>query len=175
MLTSPARLNPLLHRETEETLALELPSSPEWQEIDIHKVLLRVVSMVSGRIFIGPELCRTEKYLDAAINYTMDVMIAQRVVQHIRPWLRPFTVPFLSYIKKLDQRIKEAEEFLEPIVKARKKAAEDPSVDAPDDMLQWLLQGQGKFPDAASQNLARVQLGLSFAAIHTTTLTATNA
>lgn len=156
-------------------MASELPSDTEWQEVDIHHVLLRVVAIVSGRIFIGPELCRSEKYLDAAINYTTDVMIAQRAVQHIRPWLRPFIASSLPYVKKLDQRIKEAEEFLKPVVEARKKLEADPSVEAPDDMLQWLLQGQDKFQDAASRNLARAQLGLSFAAIHTTALTATNA
>lgn len=165
----------MLHQETREALALELPSSSEWQEVDIHHILLRVVAMVSGRLFIGPELCRTEKYLDAAINYTMDVMSAQRAVQNIRPWLRPFLAGSLPQVKKLDKRIKEAEDFLEPVVELRKQAATNPAEDVPDDMLQWLLQGQDKFKDPASQNSARSQLGLSFAAIHTTALTATNA
>ncbi|KAI3390374.1 hypothetical protein diail_9883, partial [Diaporthe ilicicola] len=46
----------------------------------------------------------------------------------------------------------------------------------PDDLLQWLLDdGQDKFGEKESQQLASIQLGLTFAAIHTTSLTATNA
>lgn len=131
--------------------------------------------MVSGRVFIGPELCRTEEYLDAAINYTMEVMGAQRAVQSMKPWLRPFFANSLPQVKRLDQRLKEAEDFMKPVVELRKKLARESPDDKPDDMLQWLIEGQDKFPDEKSRNLAKVQLGLGFAAIHTTTLTATNA
>jgi cytochrome P450 len=169
------RLNPAIHDEVQEALALELPSSAAWTEVDIHHALLRVVAMVSGRVFIGAELCRNEKYLDSAINYTMDVMAAQRAVQSVRPWLRPFLANKLPQVKKLDERIKEAQEFLRPVIDSRKQAPADSSPDDYDDMLSWLLKEQPNFPDSKSQNIAKAQLGLSFAAIHTTALTATNA
>ncbi|KAF4120757.1 Cytochrome P450 [Geosmithia morbida] len=172
---SLVRLNNVLHQEVQEAMSLELPATDEWKEVDLHKALLRIIGMVSGRVFIGPELCRSEEYLDAAINYTMDVMAAQRAVQSMRPWLRPLMAPRLPQVKKLDQRIAEAEAFMRPVVEARRKMAADPSVENPDDMLQWLMDNQSKFLDSRSQNLAKAQLGLGFAAIHTTTLTATNA
>ena len=131
--------------------------------------------MVSGRVFIGEELCRTEQYLDAAINYTMEVMAAQRAVQQLRPWTRPFLARGLPEVKKLQQRIKEAEEFMQPVADLRKAASKSTDYEKPSDMLEWLIDGQSKFTDKNSQNLAQVQLGLSFAAIHTTALTATNA
>lgn len=173
--SSVDRLNPTIAQEVRETLQLSIPSCDDWTEVNIHHSLLRIVGMVSGRVFIGPELCRSEKYLDAAINYTMEVMGAQRAVQQMRPWLRPFLASRLPAVKRLDQRIAEAEEFLNPIVKQRTEVIADPSVEKPDDMLQWLMDRKDKFPDKNSQNLAKVQLGLTFAAIHTTTLTATNA
>ncbi|KAI0593268.1 cytochrome P450 [Biscogniauxia sp. FL1348] len=169
------RLNPTIAKEVQETLDLEMPPASDWTEVDIHHVLLRVVAMVSGRVFIGPELCRSEQYLDCSINYTMDVMSAQRAVQQMKPWLRPFFASRLPQVKKLDQRIKEAEAFLFPVVDKRIKDASDPSCEKPDDMLTWLLERRPNFPDEKSQNLAKVQLGVSFAAIHTTTLTVTNA
>ncbi|KAH7145688.1 cytochrome P450 [Dactylonectria estremocensis] len=172
---SLARLNPTIAQEVREALAIEMPSGKDWTEINIHHTLLRVIGMVSGRLFIGPELCRTEQYLDAAINYTMEVMEAQRAVQRLRPWLRPFIAHRLPQLKKLDQRIKEADAFLKPVVERRMEAALDPSFEKPDDMLQWLLDTQSKFPDKNSRNMAKVQMGLGFAAIHTTTLTTTNA
>ncbi|KAI9146868.1 Cytochrome P450 monooxygenase ATR2 [Paramyrothecium foliicola] len=149
---SLVRLNPTIDEEVREALALEMPSSSDWVELDIHKALVRVVAMASGRVFIGPELCRNEQYLDSAINYTIEVMTAQKVVQYLRPWMRPFVASRLPYIKKLDQRIKEVEDFMKPVLEKRQKDSLDPA-----------------------QNLAKVQLGLGFAAIHTATLTATNA
>ncbi|KAH7012740.1 cytochrome P450 [Microdochium trichocladiopsis] len=169
------RLNSLLAQEINEVLAIELPSSRDWAEVDVHEFLVRTVTMVSGRLFIGPELCRTPQYIDTAINYTMDVMAAQRAVQMLRPWQRPFAASRLAQVKKLAQREKKASEFLLPIIKARQEAAKSPDYDKPDDMLEWILDAQSKFTDECSQNIAKVQLGLSFAAIHTTTLTATNA
>lgn len=93
----------------------------------------------------------------------------------MRPWMRPFAASRLPQVRRLDERIKQAHAFMGPVVEARKKAASDPDYQKPDDMLQWLIDAQPKFPDKNSQNLAKVQLGISFAAIHTTTLTATNA
>ncbi|KAI4602581.1 hypothetical protein KJ359_007796 [Pestalotiopsis sp. 9143b] len=168
------RLNGLIAQECRECLAINLPESPDWTPINIHHKLLRIVGMVSGRMFIGPELSRTEEYLDAAINYTMEVMTAQRAVVNMNPWLRPFLASRLPEIKKLEKRKREAYNFLMPVIEARKQAFQDSKNDGPDDMLQWLIRNSPKFTDAHSQNLAEVQLGLSFAAIHTTVLVTTN-
>lgn len=90
----------------------------------------------------------------------------------MRPWLRPFLASRLPQVRRLDERIQQAHAFMEPVVQQRRALSEG---EQPDDMLQWLMNAQPKFTDRASQNLAKVQLGISFAAIHTTTLTATNA
>lgn len=129
--------------------------------------------MISGRLFIGPEACRSEEYLDAAINYTMDVMQAVRATSSLRPWLRPFLAQRLPEVKKLDKRIEEADAFLRPLVERRRKMYNDKttsSEDVPEDFLQWMLE-----TGDSTSNFAKVQLGLTFAAIHTTVLTTTNA
>jgi hypothetical protein len=102
-------------------------------------------------------------------------MAAQRAVQSLPPWQRPFLASRLPEVKRLQTRIAEAHAFLQPVVDGRREASKDPTYEKPDDMLQWLIDGQDKFTDKNSQNLAIVQLGLSFAAIHTTTLTTMNA
>ncbi|KAJ4422541.1 hypothetical protein N0V82_002769 [Gnomoniopsis sp. IMI 355080] len=171
---SLTRLNPTIASEAADALELELPSEKfaDWQEVNIHDKLCRIVGMISGRLFIGPEACRSEEYLDAAINYTMDVMKAQRAVQSMRPWLRPFMAHRLPEIKNLYKRIDEADAFMRPLVEERKKLYADKSSasDVPEDFLQWMLE-----TNDTTYNFARVQLGLTFAAIHTTVLTATNA
>lgn len=169
------RLNATIADEVVEAMNLELPQTSDWTEVNINNKLLRIVAMVSGRVFVGPELCREEAYLDAAINYTIDVMTAVTIVTFIPRLLRPIVCPFLPQIKKLNQRIQEADDFLRPIVAARVEAAKDPEYEKPDDMLQWIIDSQERFGDKDDKELAKMQLGISFAAIHTTTLTTTNA
>nr|GFD57738.1 hypothetical protein [Tanacetum cinerariifolium] len=56
------------------------------------------------------------------------------------------------------------------MVRQRQEAAKDPNWVKPDDMTQWMMdRGAGK---VSVQELATCQLGLIFAAIHTTSLTA---
>ncbi|CAH0014441.1 unnamed protein product [Clonostachys rhizophaga] len=75
----------------------------------------------------------------------------------------------------LEQRTHDADAFLQPVVTQRKKAqaAEGDDYQKPDDILQWIIDSQKFGQD--DKNLAKLQLPLSFGAIHTTTLAATNA
>ncbi|UQC79553.1 cytochrome P450 [Colletotrichum lupini] len=169
------RLNPIIADEVVEALRTELPQSCDWNEVKIMDKMMRVIAMASGRVFIGPELCRNEEYLDAAINYTLDLMKAVRKVADIAPWLRPFLAARTSEVKQVHHRIEEADKFLRPVVTARKEAEKSPDYQKPDDMLQWIMESQKKFGEKNDRELARYQLGISFAAIHTTTVTTTNA
>jgi hypothetical protein len=92
----------------------------------------------------------------------------------MRPWKRPFLAWRLPEVKTLDERFNQATAFLRPVVEARMKLKPDAK---PDDMLQWLLENsEAQFGNQGCTTLVTLsQLGLSFAAIHTTTMTATNA
>ncbi|KAL0935965.1 ent-kaurene oxidase [Colletotrichum truncatum] len=169
------RLNPVIADEVVEALRIELPHSSDWTEVKIMDKLLRIVAMASGRVFIGPELCREEEYLDFAINYTVDLMTAIRRISDLKPWTRRFLAPRLPEVKKVHERIEAADKFLRPVVAARREAAKDPEHQKPYDMLQWIMDAQTKYGDKEDKELARYQLGISFAAIHTTTVTTTNA
>ncbi|KAJ4286358.1 hypothetical protein N0V88_008064 [Collariella sp. IMI 366227] len=166
-----AKLNPVIKEEVKESMRRELPPCDDWTVVNIRERLLRIVSLASGRIFVGPEISRTEEYLDATINYTVELMTARDAVDGMRPWLRPFLANRLPEIKKLDQRLVQADKLLQPIVAARAamKVGEKPN-----DMLQWIMDSQDKFHEFSTRELARMQLHVSFAAIHTTTLIATN-
>jgi len=133
--------------------------------------------MVSGRIFIGPELCRDEKYIKAAINYTVDVMGSVRAVQTLPNWQRWFRAGWLPEVRDVQKWQKQAMDFLQPVINKRLGDARrlGEKYEKPDDALQWLMDGsvrQGKGRDI--ETIAKAQLGLSFAAIHTTTQTASN-
>lgn len=170
------RLNPTLAEEVDRTLRAEFPSAKDWTEVNVYSKLLRIVAIVSGRIFIGPELCHDEEYIDAAVNYTTDLMKARGAIQYLPPWIRWLMAPRLPQVKRLAEREEQARAFLQPVVAARRKAErEQPGYQKPDDMLQWFIDSLKKFGNREDRELAKAQLGLSFAAIHTTTLTTTNA
>lgn len=92
-------------------------------------------------------------------------------------WQRTLSAGAHPKVKAVRERERAADAFLRPIVEKRKKAqASDPDYQKPDDLLQWLLDdGQDKFGEKGDEELASIQLGLTFAAIHTTSLTTTNA
>lgn len=169
------RLNYFIADEVDRTLRTELPPCKDWTEVNINSKLLRIVAIVSGRVFLGPELCHDEAYINAAINYTIDVMLALRAVQGLTPWQRWLKGSSLPEVMNLDKHEEEATRFLRPVIAARRQAEKDePGYQKPDDMLQWLMDAQG-LGEREERQLAKLQLTVSFAAIHTTTLTATNA
>ncbi|KAK1777247.1 cytochrome P450 [Copromyces sp. CBS 386.78] len=186
------RLNPQISEEVQIAFSQEIAplisqvSESEWAPININSKLLRIVAKVSGRVFIGPELCHDERYLEAAVGYTVSVMEAQRAVEKMKPWLRPFAAWRLPEVKKLAEMEKDATAFLRPVVEARReKQRKGHGEERDNDMLQWLMdsadQGQGKAhgkwgeDTTTTRKLARLQLAISFAAIHTTTLVTTHA
>lgn len=118
-------------------------------------------------------MCRDDKYLSASIDFTNEVMEALGAVQAVKHWLRPFLASRLPAVQKLNHRRKTAQELLQPIIHERRDNNGTSDENSKhDDMLQWLMDTQ---PNASDAMLTEQQLGVSFAAIHTTTLTATNA
>jgi cytochrome P450 len=102
-------------------------------------------------------------------------MSARTAVQNLTPWLRPFKAASLPEVIKLARHEEEFKNILKPIITARRKAEkEEAGYEKPDDMLQWLMDDQ-KYGTRDDREQAKLQLGITFAAIHTTTLTATNA
>lgn len=168
------RLNPTICAEVDEALQEELPACEDWTGIHIYMKLVNVVAKVSGRVFVGPELCHNQDYLDAGINYTMELMNAHRAIKNMRPWLRPLLAPRLREVQLLRKREKQAAEFFRPVVQARLEAQKNPDYQRPDDMLQWLLNRSEDYNITSTAHLAKLQLGITFAAIHTTSLTVTN-
>ncbi|KAK1993479.1 cytochrome P450 [Colletotrichum falcatum] len=170
------RLNASIADEVAESLRLELPqSTTDWSEVHINAKIQRIIAMVSGRVFIGPELCRDERYIEASINYTVDLMAAVHAIGRIPAFLRPIVAPWQAATRKLYRRTDDAEAVFRPIVTARREAAEKGDYQEPDDMLQWILNAQAKFGALSDRDLAISQLNVSFAAIHTTSMTTLNA
>ncbi|KAL9122312.1 MAG: hypothetical protein Q9187_001140 [Circinaria calcarea] len=170
-------LMPEIFDEVEHALSVELPTCEDWTPININSKLVRIVAQVSGRVFIGLDLCREEDWIATTIQYTLDVFAGAKAIRAWRPWLRPFVYRFLPELRRLDQLRKNAQRFMIPVFKARKEAQSKADYQPSDNFLQWLDDKAERFhADAKSlEYQANVQLSLSMAAIHTTTGTCTHA
>ena len=168
-----ARLNAMVCQEVDDAIREYMPPCEDWTEVSINSKLVDVVAKVSGSIFVGPELSKNTEYLDASRNYTIDLMMAVAAVKKSQPWLKPIMAPRMPEIIKLREREAKAIQMLQPIIEERiKRKATDPNWQDPDDMVQWMINRvDGK---ATVEKIAIWQLGLIFAAIHTTTMTVTN-
>ncbi|KAJ5350813.1 hypothetical protein N7541_008540 [Penicillium brevicompactum] len=169
-----SRLNPILNQEVSDSLKTHMPSCENWTPVFIHETLVKIIATVSGRIFVGPELCHNKDYLDTAVSYTAELMNAIQAVKSMNPIIRPFLAWKLPEVQKLNKREELAIKFFEPIVQARREAAKDPNYTKPDDMLQWLLNRSADSKDQSTRHIVKMQLLLIFAGIHSTTVTTTN-
>jgi len=173
LLTTTGRMNQFVREEIDTCVPKYLPACDDWSEVYIYKALVDIIAQVSGRVFVGPELCEDPEYLECATNYTLDMIDSVTAIKKLRPLFRPFTAPRCPEIRRLRQREKAAADMLQPMVRQRQEAAKDPNWVKPDDMTQWMMD-RGASDNISAQELATCQLGLIFAAIHTTSLTATN-
>lgn len=147
----------------------DLPECSDWTSIPAYMTIVNMVAKITGRIFVGADLCRNPDYLDSAVNYAVDVLRAQKEIKCIHPVLRSFIAPRLPSVQRLRVREKKAAEFFEPLVQARLNSeANDPNYQQPEGMLSSLMSsGRGRGVVSAAE-LAKTQLGIIFAAVHTT-------
>lgn len=148
-----------------------MPACDEWTAVPAYMTVVHMVAKITGRIFVGAELCRHPEYLDSAVHYALDVLAAQKEIKRMSPLLRPLLAPMLASVRRLHEREKRATEFLKPVIQAKlaAKPSAAPAVDGFDDMMSAFISSATKGGESISPaTLAKMQLGTIFAAVHTT-------
>lgn len=163
-------MNPIVYDEVDHALKTEIPECADWTPVPMYMTIANMVAKVTGRVFVGEGLCRSPEYLDNAINYAVDVHEAQVEVKQMNPLLRPFLAPRLESVRRLRRREASAAHFFQPLVQARLDAEKsgDPDWRAPDDMLSVLMRKSEGRGIVTAAEMAKIQLGIIFAAVHTT-------
>lgn len=179
---NPDRVNPILAQEVDECFHQELSAcdiTDDFVEFNAHQLVLRMVTKVSGRVFIGPELNQTKEYINATSGYTMDLIKAAQAINKIKPWMRWLKAPRIPEVQALKRRLDTAVNIIGPVVAARENALKkDPNNwQKPDDLLQWIIDDQNRLGEygGSVEDIAVTQLGITFAAINTTAFTILNA
>ncbi|KAF7540178.1 hypothetical protein G7054_g1529 [Neopestalotiopsis clavispora] len=163
------RINGRLTEEAARAVSEELGPCEDWTAENVYSKLLRIVAIVSGNIFLGPELCRREEWVNSAITYTVDLFTAIGKLKQWSPWTRFIGQYYIPELKSVDKHRRKCREFLAPVIAERRQQMKQGG-EMPDDMLQWMMQKTGDFK-LSDDELSLIILNLSLAAIHTTTIT----
>ncbi|KAI0135259.1 ent-kaurene oxidase [Daldinia grandis] len=163
-----ARMTPQLKEELEHIIATEFPECQEWTPFKIQPFMVRTIARLSGRVFVGPLLNRTEEWMDVSINFAITAFIAVIKLQFFPPWMRPAAQYLVSELRTIRRDLERAQAMLTPVIEERIRDAETPGYDKPDDFVQWL---QDALPEDQKTDFyiqGKMQLLLSAASIHTT-------
>jgi cytochrome P450 len=141
-----------------------------WKEVKYKPLLHQLVARVSARVFLGPELCDNEEWLNISKTYAVDAFIAARALRTYPIFMRPIIHWFLPECRKLRQNLAAVRRIITPVIQSRREGNRlaregSQAVSKVADTIGWLDEtAKGRPYDAAL-----AQLGLAFAAIHTTT------
>ncbi|CAJ2508095.1 Uu.00g092810.m01.CDS01 [Anthostomella pinea] len=163
-----ARMTPKLKEELEYILSTEFPACGDWTPFKIQPFMVRTVSRLSGRTFVGPALCRTEEWMDVSINFAITAFIAVIKLQFFPPWMRPAAQYLVSELTTIRKDLEKAQAMLKPLIEERTPDSDTDGYEKPDDFMQWLLDAM---PDEQKSDYfiqAKIQLLLSASSIHTT-------
>ncbi|RYP10386.1 hypothetical protein DL764_000720 [Monosporascus ibericus] len=167
-------LIPQIHEETEFWLARAIPDgSISTVAVGAYETILRTIAGVTSRVFVGLPRCRDEKWLDTAVNYTMDVFRLSSELRPYPPFLRRFVAPWLASTKRLQEHVRVASDCFGSIF-AQRLAEPDGEGKRANDMFQWMADS-AKGADRSTDVLIRKMLFLTLAAIHTSTMSTTHA
>ncbi|KAK3394795.1 cytochrome P450 [Podospora didyma] len=154
----------------------------DWTPFPIYFKVLRIVALMSGRIFVGRPLSREEEWIMASISYTIDCVKARNAIRDYPVWKRRWVTSSLPEIKKLTSYRTRGAEMLRPIMAAqlakestKQKLVNAETGDEEGNFIEWLLKYTPEELRDDPENLALNQMVLSFAAIHTSSMATTHA
>ncbi|KAL8343546.1 hypothetical protein RB601_004247 [Gaeumannomyces tritici] len=166
------RLNTItfpLARETSFAVAKILGESTDWTEVPAYSAALDLVARMSSRVFLGPELCRDEEWLHITKSFTTEVLTSLFKLRIYPRLLRPLVYLSDPGCTTMRNMLARASCVVDSIVASRRKERQEchaRGISTPvyNDAIQWAeSEAAGVY-----YNPTDVQLGLSFAAIHTT-------
>lgn len=146
---------------------------PDWKPVTVYSACLRMVALLSGRVFVGLPLCRDEEWIQTTTDYTMQIFVGGQSLLPYSPFIRAVIAPFNHSIRTLKSSRRKAARLLAPIIAERLAKAKSPDHKPQNDMITWLLERLGDNASNVERNVGG-HLNVSMAAMHTTTMNVTH-
>lgn len=146
-------------------------------EVPAFHLVLRLVSHIAARHFVGSPLCNDEQWLSTALEYTENAFRTIILIRIFPDILKPFVGWFIPYAYKVSGALRKAQKLVIPIIIARREEQERAAktniyYETPNDFLQWMMDGANKV-EGQPEKLAHRLLVLTLAGVHTTSMAAT--
>ncbi|KAG5811658.1 hypothetical protein H9Q74_004536 [Fusarium xylarioides] len=91
----------------------------EWHGVKPQEDLIRIVSRVSSRIFMGEELCRDKEWNKVSSEYTLMVFGYSGALREYPRWIRPYIHWFLPQCWAIRAKLNEARQCLKLHIERR--------------------------------------------------------
>ncbi|PVH82428.1 cytochrome P450 [Cadophora sp. DSE1049] len=170
-----------LQEEIQYGFDKEFGPCEDWTPISLYGKMTRIVALLSGRVFVGRPLSREEEWIQATVMYTFYSMQAKDAVNAYHPSLRSIVAPFIPELQNLKKFRRRGAELLMPILQQQlakednEKILRDDNADEQGTMISWILKHTAENRRSDPMVLGNNQMGLSMAAIHTTSMATTAA
>ncbi|KAK1141873.1 hypothetical protein N8T08_008386 [Aspergillus melleus] len=170
---------PEMRDEVDTVFPLEFPESKDWHAIQVYPKILRLVSRVNGRIFVGNPLHQNEEWINISCNAsplsTIHNMFDSLLdLRFFHPWLRPLVQFFIPELRTVWDCNSKAQELLSPILRERHINENKADWKKPNDSIEWLrdLVPEPNRNDPLFHAIS--QLGIGAVSVNTTTQLLTN-
>ncbi|KAH6968952.1 cytochrome P450 [Fusarium avenaceum] len=155
-----------LSEETSLAMQQVFTDSTEWHAIQPQRDLMRIVSRVSSRVFMGEELCRDDEWVRVSGDYTLSAFATGDLLVAYPRWARPLVHWFMPECREVRRKLNDARRCLQPHLDRRnaiKREAAAQGKPCPfNDSIEWFEKEYSKHDPAICQ------IGISLVAYHTT-------
>jgi len=169
----------------------EFGSCNNWTGVEVYHSLLNTVARISARVFVGLPLCRDNDWIKITTHFTEDVVAGFNAISKYPFFIRPVVAPFIPELRALKIARHRAGKMMGPtvtnIMNSSKSGMGAVSDDAwetdrtslyDDDqynLISWILRHYEDSQTPNAEKIGEEQLLTGFAAIHTTSSTASQA
>ena len=173
------------------TVPKEFGDCDDWTAVNVYHSLLNTVARISARVFVGLPLCRDDEWIKATTHYTEAVANGFKAISKYPFFIRPIVAPFIPELRNLNLARRRAGKMIGPTVatimnstKSQANASSDgswnnellsPYGDDQYNLISWILRHYEAGQQPNAEVIGEEQLLTGFAAIHTTSMTASQA
>lgn len=169
------RVFPEVRDEVGVVFPLEFPECKDWFPIQVYPKVLRLVSRVNGKIFVGNGLHQNEEWIKISCNYTRNVFLSSAKLRFFHPWLRPIVQYFIPELRTVWKCNAKARELLAPIIQQRATQERNEDYKKPNDAIEWLRELIPELDKNDPHFHGISQLGIGAVSVNTTSQLITNA
>ncbi|KAF8585253.1 cytochrome P450 [Ramaria rubella] len=148
-----------------------IPITDDWTPVKPREVVMNIISRVSNRTFVGAPLCRNLEWIKLNVKFAVDLIIGAGVITSVPGFSQPFAGRWLTPVRR---SIRTGVKLLGPVIEERRRHMDQYGHSNSNDSLSWIMEA-AEGEERTTRNLTIRILVLNFAAIHTTSITFTNA